>query len=104
MKPPRGAEPARVLIVTAGVSVRDRSPLVLLLIWLSNASREPHVAHRVSLIFHRAAHNADERPLAYVPYTTRRLRAGSPYSLDRTINKLLSGTPSISISARPLPR
>ena len=46
--------------MTAGVSVRDRSPLTLLLIWLSNASRESHVAQRVSLIFSRTAHNVDE--------------------------------------------
>ena len=65
MKPPRGAEPARVLVVTAGVSVRDRSPLIILSIWLSDASREPHVTHYVSLIFYRTAHNVDERPLAY---------------------------------------
>ena len=78
MKPPRGAEPARVLIVTAGVSVRDRSPLILLLIWLSNASREPHVTHRVFLTFYHAAHNIDERPLAHrtqpVVYELRVLR------------------------------
>ena len=84
-KPLRGAEPARVLFVTAGVSVRDRSPLIIRLTWLSPPPESPPPLACLSLPLHLAAMPWSRHPAIYYderqlrpPPPTRPEQAGSP--------------------------